>query len=432
MGKDELSGMRTEQVRKLNDSANEKRTKGWLEPDTKFQIENVSRLTTVCLQVMAQEFVISDSPDFFLDLPLADQWKILELLPEADKLPLEVTLKYIDEESYWQRSCVKKWENEAIKSTNGNDTFKEMYAEFYLQELIETFTPGRDNVKEFLEKAIVLKPHVKCLKLKKLMPPIRVNYGEFTERLSNQIMWRANIKDGSMKKPQDTATSNLGMSYEDAIEELERKVSTGWRKNSGNNVRSNNTTNNTANKNNSNTSPTNNNTSSPAEAPPDPLKKIGLLYKMPKPYINLPRFDSHAKTLSMQLNPFIQGFRYPEKNPPQGDKLNLIKDHFDFQALLPIMTNLQELHVTYSVKEMGMNFEWRLLRQTLGDARILSKALPKSRLKRLNLYRSMIDDERASIIFTALSKHPTLQVLELPQNDISDKACQVAQKNAKR
>lgn len=50
-------------------------------------------------------------------------------------------------------------------------------------------------------------------------------------------------------------------------------------------------------------------------------------------------------------------------------------DHFDFNIVLHKLTNLEELHLVYQVKNCGMNFEWSLFEMSVRDCDSLGKAL---------------------------------------------------------
>lgn len=50
-------------------------------------------------------------------------------------------------------------------------------------------------------------------------------------------------------------------------------------------------------------------------------------------------------------------------------------DHFDFNILLHQLTNLEELHLVYQVKQCGMNFDWTMFEMTGRDCESLARAL---------------------------------------------------------
>lgn len=49
--------------------------------------------------------------------------------------------------------------------------------------------------------------------------------------------------------------------------------------------------------------------------------------------------------------------------------------HYDLGALIPALPHLEELHLTYGVKDCGMNFEWKLFNFTYQDCCNLAAAV---------------------------------------------------------
>ena len=97
--------------------------------------------------------------------------------------------------------------------------------------------------------------------------------------------------------------------------------------------------------------------------------------------LKLPKFRPWMHTKKPTFLDFSNKFAYPTETTSSDERMYTVKEHFDFNTLLPILRELKELHLTYSNNLMGMNFEWRFLRMTLGDAIALGSALQKSRLK---------------------------------------------------
>jgi len=59
--------------------------------------------------------------------------------------------------------------------------------------------------------------------------------------------------------------------------------------------------------------------------------------------------------------------------------------HFDFSILLDKLTNLEELHLVYRVKQCGMNFEWAMFEMTEQDCESLAKALKSCKTLKVNI-----------------------------------------------
>ncbi|KAM6915447.1 dynein regulatory complex subunit 5 [Xenentodon cancila] len=96
-------------------------------------------------------------------------------------------------------------------------------------------------------------------------------------------------------------------------------------------------------------------------------------------------------------------------------------DHFDFSILLEKMTNLEELHLVYRVKQCGMNFEWKMFEMTDRDCESLATALKSCKtLKLFRLHQSHIDDKKCKLLVKHLLDHPSLRELDFSHNLIGD------------
>ncbi len=60
-------------------------------------------------------------------------------------------------------------------------------------------------------------------------------------------------------------------------------------------------------------------------------------------------------------------------------------DHFDFNILLNKLTNLEELHLVYRVKQCGMNFERNMFEMTDRDCELLAKALKSCKTLKVSM-----------------------------------------------
>ncbi|XP_070782374.1 dynein regulatory complex subunit 5 [Enoplosus armatus] len=97
-------------------------------------------------------------------------------------------------------------------------------------------------------------------------------------------------------------------------------------------------------------------------------------------------------------------------------------DHFDFNILLDKLTNLEELHLVYRVKQCGMNFEWKMFEMTDRDCESLAKALQSCKtLKLLRLHQSHIEDRKCRVLVKYLLDHPSLRELDFSHNLIGDR-----------
>ena len=97
-------------------------------------------------------------------------------------------------------------------------------------------------------------------------------------------------------------------------------------------------------------------------------------------------------------------------------------DHFDFSVIVPQLPYLEELRITYGVRDCGMNFEWHLFQFTAKDCLQLAQCLAAYKtLKVLHLCRSKVDDEKVRVLIKHILEHPGLTELDLSHNVIRDK-----------
>nr|XP_028580205.1 dynein regulatory complex subunit 5 [Podarcis muralis]XP_028580206.1 dynein regulatory complex subunit 5 [Podarcis muralis]XP_028580207.1 dynein regulatory complex subunit 5 [Podarcis muralis] len=104
-------------------------------------------------------------------------------------------------------------------------------------------------------------------------------------------------------------------------------------------------------------------------------------------------------------------------------------DHFDMSMLTPALCHLEELHLSYGVKDCGMNFEWNLFEFTYRDCCSLANAVKKCpTLKVFKLSRSKVDDEKSRVLIHELLDHPSLTELNLSHNLIADRGARAVGK----
>nr|XP_061806743.1 dynein regulatory complex subunit 5-like [Nerophis lumbriciformis] len=104
-------------------------------------------------------------------------------------------------------------------------------------------------------------------------------------------------------------------------------------------------------------------------------------------------------------------------------------EHFDFRTLLANLPWLEELHLSYWVRQCGMNFEWKMFEMAQRDSETLSMALQACKtLKVVRLYESHIDDAKCKLLSKHLVAHPCLRELNLSHNVIGDKGAKAVAK----
>ncbi|NXE20826.1 DRC5 protein, partial [Ardeotis kori] len=103
--------------------------------------------------------------------------------------------------------------------------------------------------------------------------------------------------------------------------------------------------------------------------------------------------------------------------------------HYDLGELITALPHLEELHLSYGLKDCGMNFEWNLFKFTHQDCCNLAVAVKMCHnLKVFKLTRSKVDDNKARLLVRNLLDHPCLAELNLSHNLIRDKGAQAVGK----
>ncbi|XP_048387885.1 dynein regulatory complex subunit 5 [Stegostoma tigrinum] len=232
-----------------------------------------------------------------MQLQEKDRRKVLAKI--STNIPLQVTANLVSDEGYWKRCCLECWEVCDISSYG--DSWKRMFFERLLKNIIEFFVPDTTDVKVVLDLVPLCRNYVKTLDIAQLLPPVK---------------------------------------------------------------------------------------QSPEAMEDD---------------------SSDAGSDSDVIGPSI--------------------DHFDFSILLNKLINLEELHVTYGVKDCGMNFEWNIFQFTYRDCFSLAKAISSCKtLKVLKLPRNRIDDEKLRVLVKYMLNHPSLIELDLSHNLIEDNGAKVLAK----
>lgn len=97
-------------------------------------------------------------------------------------------------------------------------------------------------------------------------------------------------------------------------------------------------------------------------------------------------------------------------------------NHFNIYPVMKALTSLEELHLTYSVRDCGMNFTWTMFQFTKTDCQRLSEAIQVCKtLRVLHIHRSKIDDEKTRMLMYHLLDHPSIEEIDLSHNYIGDR-----------
>lgn len=223
--------------------------------------------------------------------------KVLEKI--STDIPLKITANLVEDEGYWKRCCKARWD---ICDTSAyGDSWKRMYFERNLQDIIEHFVPETTDT-TWLNECLPLSANfVKKLEVRQLLPPVR-------------------------------------------------------------------------------------------EAPKGP------------------DFDDAS-----------------DAGSDAGDEPEC--DHFNFAPVLKQLPNIEELHLTYGVRDCGMNFEWTLFQFTARDCLQLAQCVASCKqLKVFKLHRSKVDDDKVRVLISHILDHPGLTELDLSHNCIGDRGARAVGK----
>jgi hypothetical protein len=111
-----------------------------------------------------------------------------------------------------------------------------------------------------------------------------------------------------------------------------------------------------------------------------------------------------------------------EEDDKDEIKDEIDSDHFDFYSIINQLPFLEEWHVSYGVRDCGMNFEWQFFDFTKKDCLVLAKCVKECQtLKSLSVNWSKIDDDKIRLFISQILDHPSLVELNLSHNIISDR-----------
>ncbi|KAF7646655.1 hypothetical protein LDENG_00184080 [Lucifuga dentata] len=262
--------------------------------DPDWSLELIPPLSHLCLQSIVRNF---EEKPTFEEIPPSQKDYVLQRL--SPSLSLHVTANLISQDVYWKRCCRQRWELCDV-SCYGH-SWKRMFFERHLENIIELFIPEVTDPKTVLDVVPLCKNSVKRLIISQLLPPVKE----------------------SPNTPEESGIESEG--------------------------------------------------DSDSEEPP--------------------------------------------------------LDHFDFSILLDKLTNLEELHVMYGIKQCGMNFEVGMFVMSDRDSKFLGKALKScNSLKVLRLHQSQVEDEKCRQLVKHMLDHPSLMELDLSHNLIGDRGARAVGK----
>lgn len=152
--------------------------------------------------------------------------------------------------------------------------------------------------------------------------------------------------------------------------------------------------------------------------------KLNEIIRLGSPYIFKLDIQQLLPPVELEKKEFSLDNEEEEEQEKDEIKEKFECDHFDFNQLIPHLPNLEEMRVSYGVKDCGMNFEWQLFDFTKKDCQVLAKCVAQCHtLKILHINWSKIDDDKIRLFISQILNHPSLVELNLAHNLISDRGC---------
>ncbi|KAJ1147812.1 hypothetical protein NDU88_000667 [Pleurodeles waltl] len=152
----------------MNPAADPRRMRRIIAEDPEWSLAIVPLLTELCLRHIVNNF---ENKPILDELLPKHKVKVLEKLPTT--VPLKVTANLISDEGYWKRCCLKQWEICDVSQYGGS--WKRLFFERYLENLIEHFIPEVTDLGIILEAIPLCKDHVRKLDIRQLLPPVKIN-----------------------------------------------------------------------------------------------------------------------------------------------------------------------------------------------------------------------------------------------------------------
>ncbi|KAJ3258060.1 T-complex-associated testis-expressed protein 1 [Boothiomyces macroporosus] len=175
-----------------------------LSEDCEWNLAPVEKLTALCLKAIVKNF--EKSPD--LDkLPSKHRETVINSI--SIDLPLHIAGPIISDEDYWKRRSKARFLYASV--ANHGNSWKRLFFELHLKDVIEKFTPSSDEsvmesgMKGLTEELKIGAPFVETLKLGQLRPINIVPKGDDDEKIPAEAL---KLLEGKKDEPLDHL--NLG------------------------------------------------------------------------------------------------------------------------------------------------------------------------------------------------------------------------------
>jgi hypothetical protein len=127
-----------------NPAADGRKLRRIIAEDPEWNLMTVPMLTDLCVNSIIRNFATHPRHDELLE---RYRKKVLKKIPTS--LPLRITSNLIESEDYWERCCKNKWKINDTSKYGGS--WKRMYFEKELQDIIENFVPNQTDKSKLLE-----------------------------------------------------------------------------------------------------------------------------------------------------------------------------------------------------------------------------------------------------------------------------------------
>ncbi|NXB21619.1 DRC5 protein, partial [Rhagologus leucostigma] len=153
-------------------------TRRCITEDPSWCLVTVPHLTELCLQHIVHNFERNPILNYLLP---EHQRKVVDRL--STSLPLTVTANIVSHEEYWKRCCIERWQ--VCDISNYGDSWKRMFFERHLENILKFFVPNTTDPKQVLELIPLCKGYVRKLEIDQFLPPVRVDQKEDSNDLTD-------------------------------------------------------------------------------------------------------------------------------------------------------------------------------------------------------------------------------------------------------
>ncbi|NXH36257.1 DRC5 protein, partial [Myiagra hebetior] len=153
-------------------------TRRCITEDPSWSLVTVPHLTELCIQHIVHNFEKNPILNYLLP---EHQRKVVDRL--STSLPLTVTANIVSHEDYWKRRCIERWQ--VCDVSNYGDSWKRMFFERHLENILKFFIPSTTDPREVLELIPLCKGYVRKLELDQFLPPVRVDEQEENNDLTD-------------------------------------------------------------------------------------------------------------------------------------------------------------------------------------------------------------------------------------------------------